>query len=203
MAHGLTSGILVYYSGDYPLPGSSIAGSQRSPRSRCEVGVVDPNVKGNLSALRAPSRCQWRWLLRNLSASNAGRAPSREPAPAADRYAPIWQRARNWTAVGHCQAPGLIEPRIIAYYSSKFQVDAAAIQVVSESHIPQAVCSYFLELASGQRSLAPWSSIGSHRASRRASSMQFFPESLRNAVGESVRSSSQPDRDAARLRHSS
>ena len=29
MAHGLTSGILVYYSGDYPLPGSSIAGSQQ------------------------------------------------------------------------------------------------------------------------------------------------------------------------------
>ena len=28
MAHGLTSGILVYYSGDYPLPGSSIAGSK-------------------------------------------------------------------------------------------------------------------------------------------------------------------------------
>jgi hypothetical protein len=45
MAHGLTSGILVYYSGDYPLPGSSIAGSQRSQRSPwswCEVGVVDP-----------------------------------------------------------------------------------------------------------------------------------------------------------------
>ena len=62
MAHGLTSGILVYYSGDYPLPGSSIAGSQRSPRSRCEVGVVDPNVKGNLSALRA----RWRLAVKEL-----------------------------------------------------------------------------------------------------------------------------------------
>lgn len=55
--------------------------------------------------------------------------------------------------------------------SGKF--DAAAIQVVSESHIPQAVCCYFLEMASGQRSLAPWSSMESHRSSRRASAMQW------------------------------
>ena len=36
MAHGLTSGILVYYSGDHPQPGSSIAGRSQDHR---EAGV--------------------------------------------------------------------------------------------------------------------------------------------------------------------
>ena len=59
MAHGpgLTSGILVYYSGDYPLPGSSIAGSQRSPWSWCEVGVVDPAGLSTMASYRAWCPC--------------------------------------------------------------------------------------------------------------------------------------------------